>query len=136
MILTSSALVGAGNRFARALDALDVPVRGNVAVLAGNIPEFLAAYRGTTWSGRQFTPMSWRWSQDDVAYVIDCVDGQLARLKNMTSSVGALPSEHCAAIFKKFMKKWEEVEAQESAKAAADAAQAATAPAANAAPGA
>ena len=34
-------------------------------------------------------------------------------------SVGAKASEHCEAIFKKFMKKWEEVEAQETAKAAA-----------------
>ena len=71
MILTSTALVAAGNRFARVLDALDVPVRGSVAVLAGNVPEFLAVYRGATWSGRQFTPLSWRWSADDVAYVIE-----------------------------------------------------------------
>ena len=32
--------------------------------------------------------------------------------------VGAKASEHCAAIFSKFMKKWEEIEAQEAAKAA------------------
>lgn len=42
-------------------------------------------------------------------------------------SVGAKPSEHCAAIFKKFMKKWEEIEAQQAAKAAEDAAKAANA---------
>lgn len=30
-------------------------------------------------------------------------------------SVGAIPSEHCAAIFKKFMKKWEEKEALDQA---------------------
>ena len=58
-----------------------------------------------------------------------------ARIKYW-QSVGAKPSEHCAAIFKKFMKKWEEIEAQEAAKAAAAAAQAANAPAAGAAPGA
>ncbi len=39
-------------------------------------------------------------------------------------SVGAKPSEHCAAIFKNFMKKWEEIEAQEAAKAAEEAAKA------------
>jgi len=33
-------------------------------------------------------------------------------------SVGALPSEHCAAIFSKHMKKWEEIESQEAAQAA------------------
>jgi len=39
-------------------------------------------------------------------------------------SVGAKASEHCAAIFKKYMKKWEEIEAQEAAKAAEEAAKA------------
>ncbi|MCE9563561.1 MAG: 30S ribosomal protein S16 [Planctomycetes bacterium] len=39
-------------------------------------------------------------------------------------SVGALPSEHCAAIFTKHMKKWEEIETQEAAKAAEEAAKA------------
>lgn len=52
-------------------------------------------------------------------------------------SVGALPSEHCEAIFKKFMKKWEEIEANNAAKAAEEAAKKsaeAAAPAAPAAP--
>jgi small subunit ribosomal protein S16 len=45
-------------------------------------------------------------------------------------SVGAKPSEHCAAIFKKFMKKWEEIEATNAAKEAEEAAKkAAEAPA-------
>ena len=39
-------------------------------------------------------------------------------------SVGAKASEHCEAIFKKFMKKWEEIEAQKAAKAAEEAAKA------------
>jgi small subunit ribosomal protein S16 len=39
-------------------------------------------------------------------------------------SVGAKASEHCEAIFKKFMKKWEEIEAQQAAKAAEEAAKA------------
>jgi small subunit ribosomal protein S16 len=49
-------------------------------------------------------------------------------------SVGAKPSEHCAAIFKKYMKKWEEIEAQEAAKAAEGAAKAKEADAAPATP--
>ena len=51
-----------------------------------------------------------------------------ARIKYW-QSVGALPSEHCAAIFKKHMKRWEEIEAQQAAKAAEEAAKAANAPA-------
>ena len=35
-----------------------------------------------------------------------------------------MPSEHCAAIFKKHMKKWEEIETQATAKAAEEAAKA------------
>ncbi|HUR54439.1 MAG TPA: 30S ribosomal protein S16 [Gemmataceae bacterium] len=44
-------------------------------------------------------------------------------------SVGALPSEHVAAILKKFMTKWETIEAQNAAKAAEEAAKAVAAPA-------
>jgi small subunit ribosomal protein S16 len=36
--------------------------------------------------------------------------------------VGAKASEHCAAIFKKFMTKWEEIEARDAARAADEAA--------------
>ena len=37
-------------------------------------------------------------------------------------SVGAKASEHCEAIFKNFMKKWEEIEAQKKAQLAEEAA--------------
>ena len=55
------------------LDDLRVPRDGvdgcGVALLGGNTPEFLAVFRGATWSGRYCTSMSWRWTPDDVAYV-------------------------------------------------------------------
>ncbi|MBX9585392.1 MAG: 30S ribosomal protein S16 [Gemmataceae bacterium] len=44
-------------------------------------------------------------------------------------SVGAQPTENVQAIFRRHMKRWEEIESQEATKAAADAAKAATAPA-------
>ena len=47
-----------------------------------------------------------------------------ARIKYW-KSVGARASEHCEAIFKNHMKRWEEIEAQQAAKAAEDAAKAA-----------
>ena len=50
-----------------------------------------------------------------------------ARIKYW-QSVGAKPSEHCAAIFKKFMAKWEGIEATNAAKAAEDKAKAAEQP--------
>jgi long-chain acyl-CoA synthetase len=70
VVVASHELEAAGNRFARALDDAGVPRRGSVAVLAGNTLEYLAAYRGAIWSGRRFTPISWRWPADDVAYVV------------------------------------------------------------------
>ncbi|GMU79160.1 MAG: long-chain acyl-CoA synthetase [Acidimicrobiia bacterium] len=69
-VLDNAELMTAGNRFSRALDSAGVPPRGGVAIVAGNVPEYLAAYRATQWSGRRFTPMSWRWSAEDVAYVV------------------------------------------------------------------
>lgn len=58
-------------QFARALDAADIAVRGAVACLTANTPETLAAYRGTTWSGRRFTPLSSRWTAPEVDYVVE-----------------------------------------------------------------
>lgn len=72
--LTAHDLELAGHRFTRALDDIRHPPGGGVAVLCGNTPEYLAAYRGVTWSGRYFTPMSWRWTPDDVAYVAENCD--------------------------------------------------------------
>jgi long-chain acyl-CoA synthetase len=58
-------------RFARMLDRIGVARRGGVACLLANTPEYLHAYRGTTWSGRRFTPMSGRWQADELAYVAE-----------------------------------------------------------------
>jgi len=66
----ADALAGAA-RFARALDVAGVPTRGAVACLTANTPETIAAYRGATWSGRRYTPMSSRWLAEDVDYVVD-----------------------------------------------------------------
>ena len=46
--------------------------------------------------------------------------------------VGAQPSEKVAVLFKKYMKKWEEIELQEAARKAEEAAKAANAPPAQA----
>jgi long-chain acyl-CoA synthetase len=76
-VLSSADLAAAGSQCARMLDAVEASLRGGVAVLAGNVPEYLAAYRGTTWSGRRFTPMSWRWSADEVAYVVENCEAEV-----------------------------------------------------------
>jgi small subunit ribosomal protein S16 len=47
-----------------------------------------------------------------------------ARIKYW-KSVGAIASEHCEAIFKNFMKKWEAIEAANATKAAEEAAKSA-----------
>jgi long-chain acyl-CoA synthetase len=57
-------------RFARTLDRAGVKPRGAVASLTANTPEALSTYRGATWSGRRFTPLSGRWTSEEVAYVV------------------------------------------------------------------
>ena len=63
-------VISGSARFARALDETGVPPRGAVACLTANTPEMLSAYRGTTWSGRRFTPLSGRWTAEEVDYVV------------------------------------------------------------------
>src|SRR5947209_333318 len=93
-VLPASELEATGNRFARLLDTLGVPTRGGVAALAGNTPELLAAYRGATWSGRRFTPLSWRWTADEVAYVVGNCEADVlvvdARHASLVSAAAAL----------------------------------------------
>lgn len=59
-----------GQRFARLLDAAGVGRDAAVALLLPNIPEFLACYRGITWSGRTAVPVNRNLPAQDVAYVI------------------------------------------------------------------
>ena len=68
VVRNADVLAGAW-RFARALDRAGVPRRGAVATLVPNGAPALFAYRGATWSGRRYTPMSWRWTAEDAAYV-------------------------------------------------------------------
>ena len=68
-VRNAEALAGAA-RFSRALDAAGIPTRGAVACLTANTPETLSAYRGATWSGRRYTPLSGRWQAEDVDYVV------------------------------------------------------------------
>jgi long-chain acyl-CoA synthetase len=70
-LVQNSEVEAGASRFARCLDAEGVPKRGAVACLLANTPEFLSIYRGTTWSGRRFTPLSGRWTREDVDYVIE-----------------------------------------------------------------
>ena len=83
----------ASARFARALDEAGVPPRGRVACLTANTPETLAAYRGTTWSGRRFTPMSSRWTADEVDYVVGNCEADVlvadVRFKDRLTAAGA-----------------------------------------------
>ena len=70
-ILHNPEIEAAGNRFARALDAEGIGVRDTVVALMANTPEYYAVYRGTTWSGRRFTPLSWRWTPEEARYVVE-----------------------------------------------------------------
>jgi len=68
--IANADIVAGGHRFARALDALDLSPRAGVSALLPNCPEFLFAARGTSWSGRVWTPICWHWKPDEVSYVV------------------------------------------------------------------
>jgi len=68
--LRNADAIASAARFSRALDEAGVPTRGAVALLMANTPEYIAAYRGATWSGRRLTPCSTRWTAADVEYVV------------------------------------------------------------------
>ncbi len=74
--VSNESILREGNRFARALDDAGVDVRGGVAALLPNVPEFLFAYRGAGWSGRIWTPISAHWSPDEVRYVVEDSEAQ------------------------------------------------------------
>lgn len=69
--LSNAQIQTSAHQFARWLDAADIPRRGVVATLLPNIPEFLYVLRGTTWSGRTFTPINWHLSATDIQYILD-----------------------------------------------------------------
>ena len=77
-------------RFARALDIAGVPARGAVACLCANTPETLAAYRGATWSGRRYTPLSSRWQAEEVDYVVGNCEADAVVVDARYADVAAL----------------------------------------------
>lgn len=88
---------------ARALDRAGVASRGNVAVLLPNVVEFLWTYRGCAWSGRRFTPMSWRWSIDEATYVVENCEADIviahSRFADIArSAAAALPPERRISV--------------------------------------
>ena len=92
-----------GNRVARALDRAGVGQRGNVAVLLPNVVEFLWTYRGCAWSGRRFTPMSWRWSADEASYVVDNCEADVVIAHSRFADIArqaaaALPAERRISV--------------------------------------
>ena len=83
-------------RFARMLDALDVPRRGAVAALLPNRIEHLWTYRGTTNSGRRFTSMSWRWTPDEADYVVENCEAEVLVADARYGEVARAAAHHTA----------------------------------------
>ncbi len=121
LVHNADALAGA-HRFARALDAAGVPTRGSVACLLANTPEFLAVYRGATWSGRRFTPLSGRWTSDDVAYVVENCEADVFIVDARYAEIALLGADKIAPE-RRFavggeipgFRPWQDIEAESSA---------------------
>ena len=56
---------------AAALDDLDVPVGGRVAIVSPNAARFLVAFFGVSGSGRVLVPINFRLTASEVEYVVD-----------------------------------------------------------------
>ena len=56
---------------AAALDDLDVPVGGKVAIVSPNAARFLIAFFGVSGSGRVLVPVNFRLTAAEVEYVVD-----------------------------------------------------------------
>ena len=95
-VVTPEQLLRTGRQFTRALDELGLPHGGGVTMLGANTPEFLAAYRGTVWSGRYFTPMSWRWTAEEVAYVAQNCDATALVVDARWPELAAAAAPHVA----------------------------------------
>lgn len=94
-----------GNRVARALDRAGVGARGAVAALLPNVAEFLFVYRGCAWSGRRFTAMSWRWTEDDASYVLANCEAEVlfaharfADVAGAAARAAGLAPERCVSV--------------------------------------
>lgn len=118
----NASVVSSAAQFARALDASEIPVRGAVACLTANTPETLAAYRGATWSGRRFTPLSSRWTAPEVDYVVGNCEADVLVVDARYADL-ALDAAHHVAPDRRFsvggdiegFRPWTDVEALSSA---------------------
>jgi long-chain acyl-CoA synthetase len=121
MHVVKNAEVDVGSaRFARALDRGGVERRGSVACLLANTPEYLFAYRGTTWSGRRFTPMSGRWTKDELSYVVEnceaeCLVVDARYADRVMEAAQRLPADRCFAVGGEIegFRSWTEIEGED-----------------------
>ncbi len=118
LVIGNTEVQASGWRFARALEAAGVGTRGVVAALLGNTPEFLAVWRGSTWSGRRLTSMSWRWTPDEVDYVVgnceaDAFVADVRFAEAARAAAGRVPAECRFAVGGEIpgFRPWSEVEA-------------------------
>lgn len=92
-LVRNAEVIEGSARFARALDQAGVAKRGAIACLAANTPEYLSTYRGATWSGRRFTPLSGRWTPADVDYVVGNCEAEclVADARSAQAALAAAP---------------------------------------------
>ena len=117
-VVKNATVTTSAARFARALDQVGIAPRGSLAVLTANTPEALAVYRGATWSGRRFTPMSSRWTAEEVDYVVGNCEAEVlvvdARYQDrITDAAARIPSQRRFSVGGEIpgFRSWAEVEA-------------------------
>ncbi len=68
--VTHAEHLGRVERLAAALSVAGVRPGDRIAIIADNSPDFVAAYGAAAWLGAILTPVNWRLSADEIAYIV------------------------------------------------------------------
>jgi fatty-acyl-CoA synthase len=78
-----------------ALDALDVPFGGRVAMVSHNSARLLTSFFGVSANGRIFVPVNFRLSPDEIAYIVEHADADVLLVDpELEGALGGITCRH------------------------------------------
>jgi fatty-acyl-CoA synthase len=93
--LTFAALAARTRAMGAALDALDVPFGGRVAMVSHNSSRLFECFWGVSGNGRVFVPINFRLSRDEVAYIVaHCRADVLLLDPDLVDTMGSIVVPH------------------------------------------
>ena len=93
--LTFRALGRRVDAMGAALDALEVPMGGRVAMVSQNATRLFECFWGVSGNGRIFVPINFRLSHDEVAYIVHHAQADVLLLDpELVDTLGSIPCRH------------------------------------------